>query len=104
MKSISIYWNSISFNFSLPIEETNFIWEDFDYKKKVSYATAWIQDIIKADSPMLLQMIIWTIFQGYFTEAQKNKLDYLQVLVINGIEVWCIDNWDSICLMTKEEY
>lgn len=104
MKSISLYWNTISFNFSSPLEETWFLWEDFNYKKKTAYATVWIQDIIKADSEILLQMIVWTIFQAFYSEAQKNKLDYLQVLVINDIEVWCIDNWDTICLLLKEEY
>lgn len=104
MKSISIYWNNISFNFSSPLEETGFIWEDFNYKSKTSYATIWIQDIIKADSPILLQLIIWTIFQAFYSKAQESKLDYLQTLIINNIEVWIIDNGDSICLMTKEEY
>lgn len=104
MKSISIYWNDISFTFSLPIEETGFLWEDFNYKNKKAYATLWIQDLIIADSPMLLQLIIWTIFQAFYSEAQKNKLDYLQALTLNGTEVWCIDNGDTICIMKKEEY
>jgi hypothetical protein len=104
MKSISIYWNSISFNFSSPLEETGFLWENFDYKKKTAYATTGIQDIIIADTSISLQLIIWTIFQAFYNEAQKSKLDYLQVLVINGTEVWCIDNWDSICILLKEEY
>ena len=26
------------------------------------------------------------------SKAQKHKMNYLQVLVINSIEVWCIDN------------
>lgn len=104
MKSISLYWNNISFNFSAPLEETGFLWENFDYKKKTAYATSGIQDLIIADSPILLQLIIWTIFQAFFSEAQKNKLDYLQVLVINNVEVWCIDNGDSICILLKEEY
>lgn len=104
MKSISIYWNQISFNFSSPLEETGFLWEDFDYKKKTAYATIWIQDLIIADSEILLQLIVWTIFQAFYSEAQKNKLDYLQVLTINWTEVWCIDNGDSICILLKEEY
>lgn len=104
MKSISIYWNNISFQFNTPLEETGFIWEDFNYKIKSAYATIWIQDLITAETPMLLQLIVWTIFQAFYNEAQKNRLDYLQVLTINDIEVWCIDNWESICIMTKEEY
>ncbi|GAB0174575.1 MAG: hypothetical protein HHAS10_04540 [Candidatus Altimarinota bacterium] len=104
MKSISIYGNNISFNFSLPLEETGYIGEDFNYKNKTAYATLGIHDLIIADSDILLQLIVGTIFQAFYSEAQKNKLDYLQVLVINNIEVWCIDNGDSICIMLKEEY
>lgn len=104
MKSISLYWNIISFNFSLPLEETNFIWEDFDFKKKHAYATVGIQDVIKYDTDITLQLILWTIFQAFYSKAQVSKLDYLQVLTINDIEVWIIDNGDTICLMTKEEY
>lgn len=104
MKSISIYWNNISFQFNIPLEETGFLWENFNYKTKPAYATVWIQDLIIADSEILLQLIVWTIFQAFYNEAQKNKLDYLQVLTINNIEVWCIDNGDTICIMKKEEY
>ncbi|MBP9779571.1 hypothetical protein KBD33_03030 [Candidatus Gracilibacteria bacterium] len=104
MKSIFIYGNNISFNFSSPLEETGFLGEDFNYKKKTAYATTGIQDLIIADSPILLKLIVGTIFQAFYNEAQKNKLDYLQVLIINNIEVWCIDNGDSICILLKEEY
>jgi hypothetical protein len=104
MSTLQIWWNTISINFSLPIEETGYIWEDFDYKKKHAYATVGIQDIIKYDTDINLQLIIWTIFQAFYSKAQESKLDYLQVLTINDIEVWIIDNGDIICLMKKEEY
>lgn len=104
MSTYTIWWNTISINFSLPIEETGFIWEDFDYKKKHAYATIGIQEIIKYDTDISLQLILWTIFQAYYNKAQQLKLDYLQTLTINDIEVWIIDNGDTICLMLKEEY
>ncbi len=104
MSTYTIWWNTISINFSLPIEETGYIGEDFNYKNKTSYATIGIQEIIKYDTDITLQLILWTIFQAFYSKAQESKLDYLQTLVINDIEVWIIDNWDTICIMTKEEY
>lgn len=104
MSTYTIWWNTISINFSLPIEETGFIWEDFDYKKKYAYATLWIQEIIKYDKDITLQLILWTIFQSFYNKAQESKLDYLQTLIINDIEVWIIDNGETICIMRKEEY
>lgn len=104
MSTYTIWWNTISINFSLPIEETGFIWEDFDYKKKHAYATIWIQELIKHNTDISLQLILWTIFQAYYNKAQESKLDYLQTLTINDIEVWIIDNGETICIMTKEEY
>ncbi|NRH21356.1 hypothetical protein HOO68_04905 [Candidatus Gracilibacteria bacterium] len=104
MSIYTIWGNTISINFSLPIEETGFIGEDFDYKKKHAYATIGIQEIIKHDTTISLQLILGTIFQAFYHKAQESKLDYLQTLTINDTEVWIIDNGDTICIMKKEEY
>ncbi len=104
MKTLNIFWNSIKFNFNLPIEETWYISENFDYIKKSAYATSWIKDLLKFTNEIQVSLIIWEIFKILKNQTNSQKLDYLQTIIINDIEVWCIDNWDSICLMTKEEY
>lgn len=104
MKTLNIFWNSISFNFNSPIQETWFLNENFNYFQKSAYATSWIKSLLKYDSDIQIQLIIWEIFKILKNQTSSQKLDYLQTIIINNIEVWCIDNWDTICLMTKEEY
>lgn len=104
MKTLNIFWNSIKFNFNLPIEETWYISENFDYIQKSAYATQWIKSLLKYNNEIQISLLIWEIFKTLKNQNNSQKLDYLQTLIINNIEVWCIDNWDTICLMTKEEY
>lgn len=104
MKEITIWNTSIEFQFNEPLEETWFISETFDIRQKPAYGTNWITDIIKGKSEIHTQLIIGQIFQEFYQTAKIQKLDYLQKLSINEIEVWCIDNGSTICLLTKEEY
>lgn len=104
MNSYLINWNNIKFNFNQPIEETWYIKEDFNIHSKISYATIWIQELLNYDNDFMLQIIIWKIFNKLYEIAKTRNLDYLQILEINGNEVWCVDNWDTICLLIKEEY
>lgn len=112
MKTLNILWNTIDFNFNAPIEETWYICEDFNLHKNIAYATSWIKELLKFNNTFALQLIIWQIFQEYYNQAKVKKLDYLQTLSINWIEVWLICNsWDNstnekwtICLLTKDEY
>ncbi len=104
MKSISIYWNNIVFQFNSPLAETNFTAEDFDLAKKSAYVTIGIQDLLNTDYEFEVNEIYSKILTTISSKAKTIKLDYLQKISINWIEVWCIDNWDNICLMTKEEY
>jgi hypothetical protein len=59
---------------------------------------------LKFDNDFQLQFIIAWIFKILKEETKNQKLDYLQVININWVEIWGIDNWDTICLLTKEEY
>lgn len=102
--SLYILWNSISFSFSRPVKETGYIWETFDFLQKPAYATLGIQELIREEKGDTVQFVLSAIFQAYKKEAQKQPLDYLQVLTINGVEVWIIDDGAEICLMTKGEY
>ncbi len=104
MKTFEFLWNKIIFSFNSPVQETWYISEDFDFTKKSSYATLWVQTLLKFDNDFQLQFIIWEIFKILKEETKNQKLDYLQIININNIEIWCIDNWDTICLLTKEEY
>ncbi len=104
MKTLSIFWNNIEFSFNSPVEETWYISEDFDFNKKTAYATQWIQELLKSNNEIQMSLIIWEVFKTLKKQTNSQKLDYLQTIKINNIEVWCIDNWDSICLLTKEEY
>jgi hypothetical protein len=104
MKTLSIFWNNIKFNFNSPVEETWHISEDFDFNKKTAYATLWIQELIKYNNETQIRLVIWEIFKTLKKQTNSQKLDYLQVININWIDTWCIDNWESICLLTKEEY
>lgn len=104
MKTFEFLWNKITFSLNSPTKETWFLNEDFDFNKKSSYATLWVQELLKFDNDFQLQFIIAWIFKILKEETKNQKLDYLQVININNTEIWCIDNWDTICLLTKEEY
>lgn len=104
MKTFEFLWNKIIFSFNSPVQETWYISEDFDFTKKSSYATLWVQKLLKFDNDFQLQFIISWIFKILKEETKNQKLDYLQIININSVEIWCIDNWDTICLLTKEEY
>ncbi len=104
MKALT-FWNIIiKLQFNEPHEETGFLSENFNLSKKQAYATAGISELLNQDSKIKVQWIIWQIFQEYFETARIQKLDYLQKLTINWEEVWLIDNWEVITLLTKEEY
>lgn len=102
--NISVYGNSIHFEFNVPTRETGFLSENFDIREKRAYATCGIEELLKFQWDIMLQMILWAIFGTLSKTAKIQKLDYLQHITINEVEVWCIDNGESICLMRKEEY
>ncbi|MDD3144746.1 MAG: hypothetical protein PHV23_01400 [Candidatus Gracilibacteria bacterium] len=104
MKTFEFLGNKIIFSFNSPVQETGYISEDFDFTKKSSYATLGVQTLLKFDNDFQLQFIIGEIFKILKEETKNQKLDYLQIININNIEIWCIDNGDTICLLTKEEY
>lgn len=104
MKTFEFLWNKIIFSFNSPTKETLYLNEDFDFNKKQSYSTQWVQELLKFDNDFQLQFIISWIFKILKEETKNKKLDYLQIININNTEIWCIDNWDTMCLMTKEEY
>lgn len=96
--------SKITFEFNDPIEETNFLWETFDFLSKPAYATIGVSELIAQKSEV--QPVIFEIFRMLRSEANKRKLDYLQKIIINGIVCWCIDSGDngSIALMLPSEY
>lgn len=102
--NISLHWNTISFAFDTPIRETGYLTETFDPSKKSAYATLWIQELIHSKNDIALQMVLWAIFGTLSKSAKIQKLDYIQNITLNGVDVWCIDDGESICLMTKGEY
>lgn len=104
MKTLNIFWNNIEFNFNSPVSETWYISEDFDFNKKTAYATQWVQALLKYNNEIQVSLIVWEVFKTLKNQTNSQKLDYLQVIKINNTEIWCIDNWDTICLLTKEEY
>ncbi len=93
-----------TFSFNPPSAETWFLAEDFDFIKKPAYATTGIQELLKYDNELQLQSILWKIFHTINSTVQVQKLDYLQNININGVDTWIIDDGNTICLMTKEEY
>lgn len=100
----SIFWNSINFSFNPPVSETWYLWEDFDLNKKSAYITIGIQDLLNTENEFEVNEIYSKILKTISDKAKISKLDYLQKVSINWIETWCIDDWNTICLMTKEEY
>lgn len=62
-ENFKYFWNSISFNFNSPIQETWFLNENFNYFQKSAYATSWIKSLLKYDSDIQIQLIIWEIFK-----------------------------------------
>lgn len=102
MKAIQIGNLEITFELNTPEEEVGFISEDFDFLKKTAYATPGIAELI--GNCHSVNFTISEIFRNLRNEAQSQKLDYLQKLNIRSTQVWCIDDGNSICLMTKEEY
>ena len=102
--NISSFGNSIFFYFNSPEKETGYLSETFDLSKKRAYATSGIQEILHFRNDLVLQVILWAIFGTLNKTAKLQKLDYLQNIRINEVDVWCIDDGENICLMTKEEY
>jgi hypothetical protein len=100
----SLHWNTVSFAFDAPIRETGYLAETFDLGKKSAYATLGIQELIYSKDYIVLQIVLWAIFSTLSKTAKIQKLDYIQNITLNGVEVWCIDDGESICLMTKGEY
>ncbi|GAB0175324.1 MAG: hypothetical protein HHAS10_12030 [Candidatus Altimarinota bacterium] len=100
----SIFGNTITFSFNTPVSETGFLSENFDLTKKSAYATIGIQDLLKFKNDIQLQFILSKIFSAINETAKIQKLDYFQNININGNDVWCIDDGNTICLMLKEEY
>lgn len=100
----TIFWNTINFSFNAPVSETNYLAETFDLNKKSAYITVGIQDLLNTDNEFEVNAIYSKILKTISDKAKVSKLDYLQKVSINGIETWCIDDWNTICLMTKEEY
>ena len=58
MKTLTLGENVIEFKFNPPIEETNFLNEDFDFQRKPSYATIGITELIQADNDIIASMIV----------------------------------------------
>ncbi len=104
MSTLLIHWNTIQFQFNSPTAETNFLREDFDIIHKPSCVTIWIEELMNTDNEFELNEIYSKILTTLSIQAKIIKLDYLQKISINNIEVWCIDDGNSICLMTKSEY
>lgn len=103
MKTLQLLWNTIKFEFN-QINRENNISEDFNFHKKVSYATLWVKELLKFNNEFELQIIIWQIFNTLYLKAKEIKLDYLQIIEINWISIFWIDNWDYETLLLKEEY
>lgn len=101
MKTFTIGGNVIEFQFNLPLEETNFLSEDFDYTMKPANATVWVIDLINSPLP---QIIIWKIFHILYEQSKVQKLDYLQKISINETDVWALHNGDYMTLLLPEEY
>lgn len=78
-------------------------WDKFNFwderNRKATVATVWIMDLCFNSS----EVVRW-IFIDLNKKSNETKLDYLQVLSIDWTEVWCIDDWNVITLLTKEEY
>lgn len=102
--TISLHWNIVYFSFDAPIRETGYLAETFDLSKKRAYATLWIQELIHSKNDIVLQIVLWAIFGTLGKTAKIQKIDYIQNITLNGVEVWCIDDGEIICLMTKGEY
>lgn len=94
--------SKITFEMNGPIEETGFISENFDFLSKPAYATVGISEIISRRSDV--QPVIFEIFRIFRNEASKRKLDYLQKMTIDGVNVWCIDNGSEIAILRPSEY
>lgn len=103
MKTFTLEGNVIEFKLNPPIEETNFLKEDFNFQRKPSYATIGITELIQVDNDIIASMIVWRTFRELAETAKIQDLDYLQVVVINQEETWVIDDGYSICWMKKEE-
>lgn len=100
----TIFWNTINFSFNAPVSETGFLAENFDLNKKSAYITIGIQDLLSTTNEFEVNEIYSKILKTISNKAKVSKLDYLQKVSINWIDTWCIDDWNTICLMTKEEY
>lgn len=93
---------TVNFEFNPPEEEIGFISEDFDFVKKPAYATPGIAELI--GNCHSVNFTVSEIFRTLRDKARERKLDYLQKLDIRDARVWCIDDGNSICLMTPSEY
>ena len=97
--------NRLVFAFNTPIKETGYLSETFDTTKKPAYATPWIEALIECnDNEFLFRTVLGNTFGILRSRAATEKLDYIQNIKLNGVDVWCIDDGNTVCLMTKEEY
>jgi hypothetical protein len=92
----------VKFEFNPPVEETGFLKEGFDSVAKPAYATPGIAEIIERSTP--IQPVVSEIFRIFRERAKHSSLDYLQKLSLDGEKVWCIDDGNSVCLLTPAEY
>lgn len=97
-----IKWNNIEFKYNSPEWDTPH--ETFDFKIKKTFITIWVEEIIKYNNKADLDFFTHSIFKLLKDKASKIKLDYLQKLIINWKEIWCIDDWEVITLLLPDEY
>lgn len=104
MEAYQIRGKKVEFKFSVPTKENGDIAEDFDFSKKPAVATCGIEDLFPDFSLFDFQVFVKTVFAILRAKAALQRMDYLQVITIEGKEVWCIDNGCDICLLNKDEY
>lgn len=102
MEAVRIGKLEVKFEFNPPVSETGFLKEDFDSVTKPAYATPGIAEAIEPSAPT--RLAVTEIFRIFRERARTTPLDYLQKLSLNGTEAWCLDDGNSVCLLTPSEY
>ena len=104
MKTYSILWNRITFEFNHPDKEWPFKYKEYNYSTQICYGAFWIFKLIKYSNDIQKKIIIENIFNILANQSCDERLNIFQNLSINHIPVLCVDDWHDIRLTTIDEY
>lgn len=104
MKTYSILWNRITFEFNRPDKEWPFKNKEFEYSTQIFYWTFWINKLLKYSNDIQNKIIMENILKLLAYQSYEQKLNIFQKLTINHMPVLCVNDWTYIRLITEDEY